>query len=149
MSEPCQSFKWKWSCNVASLTNFKPRTSACSYAEFYSVDRARVRVRLRYVDIFTSPNSFWITLARVVTDSFLRRILNVWFEKFSWIFLFWDWDGAQNKRLAWPSKWRWAFWQWVCFWRWVCTCRAVRNQQKTGLVWIKAWLCFGVSSEMK
>jgi hypothetical protein len=28
-----------------SLTHFVPRTSACSFAEFYSVDRARARAR--------------------------------------------------------------------------------------------------------
>jgi hypothetical protein len=29
----------------AYLTHFVPRTSACSFAEFYSVDRARARAR--------------------------------------------------------------------------------------------------------
>jgi hypothetical protein len=30
---------------VNNLTHFVPRTSACSFAEFYSVDRARARAR--------------------------------------------------------------------------------------------------------
>jgi hypothetical protein len=105
------------------LTHFIPRPSACSFVTCTS--------------IFTIANSFteffWIKLAREVTDDFLPHILNVWFDKFSWIFLlFWDWEYAQNKRLTWPSKWRWAFWQQVCMWWWVCTCRAVRKQQKPG-----------------
>jgi hypothetical protein len=67
----------------------RPRTSACTF------------VTCTY--IFTLANNFsdffWIKSAREVSDYFLLHILNVWFVKFSWIFLlFWDWDGAQNKR---------------------------------------------------
>jgi hypothetical protein len=34
------------------LTHFLPRTSACSFAEFYSVDRARTHARLLHVRTF-------------------------------------------------------------------------------------------------
>jgi hypothetical protein len=101
----------------------RPRMSACTF------------VTCTY--IFTLANSFsyffLIKSAREVSDNFLPHILNIWFERFSWIFLlFWDGECAQNKRLTWPSKWGWAFRQWVCFWQWVCTCRAARKQQKHG-----------------
>jgi hypothetical protein len=56
----------------------KPRTSVCTF------------VTCTY--IFTLANSFTdfffkIKSAREVFDDFLPHILNVWFEKFSWIFL--------------------------------------------------------------
>jgi hypothetical protein len=34
------------------LTHFLPRTSACLFAEFYSVDRAQARACLRHVCTF-------------------------------------------------------------------------------------------------
>jgi hypothetical protein len=125
----CTTAQWSgwdlyWMTSIENnmyLTHFILRPSACSF------------VTCRY--IFTLANSFtdffWIKSAREVSDNFLPHILNVWFKKFLWIFLlFWDGECAQNKRLTWPSVWRWAFWQWICMWRWVCTCRAVRKHPK-------------------
>jgi hypothetical protein len=51
---------------------------------------------LVYTFNFTIANSFtdlfWQKSARKVTGNFLHAILNVWFAKYTWIFLlFWDW----------------------------------------------------------